>query len=176
MNDVVELPAVGKAFKKGESFATVESVKAASDVYSPVDATIVAVNAILKEGDDFELAGFEFGQLGFNAGDAFFDTFFGFALGVAGLGFEAARRVPPQQARLCVLRESDRRRRGRGRDRRMRARRGPFADLRRTLRESVRSDGEVLRLVSLQSMELCRGNAEFWPSVWRGQLVLKDAK
>ena len=30
--------------------------------------------------------------------------------------------------------------------RRMRARRGPFADLRRTLRDSVRSDGEILRL------------------------------
>jgi uncharacterized protein len=34
--------------------------------------------------------------------------------------------------------------------RRMRARRGPFADLRRTLRESVRNDGEVLRLGRLK--------------------------
>jgi uncharacterized protein len=34
--------------------------------------------------------------------------------------------------------------------RRMRARRGPFADLRRTLRDSVRSDGEVLRLGRLR--------------------------
>jgi uncharacterized protein len=34
--------------------------------------------------------------------------------------------------------------------RRMRARRGPFADLRRTLRDSVRSDGEVLRLGRLK--------------------------
>ena len=34
--------------------------------------------------------------------------------------------------------------------RRMRARRGPFADLRRTLRDSVRNDGEVLRLGHLQ--------------------------
>jgi uncharacterized protein with von Willebrand factor type A (vWA) domain len=32
----------------------------------------------------------------------------------------------------------------------MRARRGPFADLRRTLRESVRNDGEVLRLGRLR--------------------------
>ena len=32
----------------------------------------------------------------------------------------------------------------------MRARRGPFADLRRTLRDSVRNDGEVLRLGRLQ--------------------------
>ena len=34
--------------------------------------------------------------------------------------------------------------------RRMRARRGPWADLRRTLRESVRNDGEVLRLGRLK--------------------------
>ena len=34
--------------------------------------------------------------------------------------------------------------------RRMRTRRGPFADLRRTLRESVRNDGEVLRLARLR--------------------------
>jgi len=34
--------------------------------------------------------------------------------------------------------------------RRRRARRGPFADLRRTLRESVRNDGEVLRLGRLR--------------------------
>jgi uncharacterized protein with von Willebrand factor type A (vWA) domain len=34
--------------------------------------------------------------------------------------------------------------------RRMRARRGPWADLRRTLRESVRSDGEVMRLTRLK--------------------------
>ena len=32
----------------------------------------------------------------------------------------------------------------------MRTRRGPFADLRRTLRESVRNDGEVLRLARLR--------------------------
>lgn len=46
---------------------------------------------------------------------------------------EAPRRLP--------------RRRG---HRRMRARRGPFADLRRTLRDSVRSDGEVLKLGRLR--------------------------
>jgi uncharacterized protein len=34
--------------------------------------------------------------------------------------------------------------------RRMRARRGPWADLRRTLRESVRNDGEVMRLARLK--------------------------
>ena len=33
----VELPEVGSEYSKGEVFATVESVKAASDIYMPVD-------------------------------------------------------------------------------------------------------------------------------------------
>jgi glycine cleavage system H protein len=46
----VELPQVGKQFKKGDAAAVVESVKVASDVYSPLDGEIVAVNeAIVKE-------------------------------------------------------------------------------------------------------------------------------
>ncbi|GDX83344.1 glycine cleavage system H protein [Deltaproteobacteria bacterium] len=40
----VELPSVGKAFKKGDSVAEVESVKAVSGVYTPVSGKIVAVN------------------------------------------------------------------------------------------------------------------------------------
>ncbi|WP_377288898.1 glycine cleavage system protein GcvH [Rhizobium sp. SG2393] len=40
----VELPEAGASFGKGDSAATVESVKAASDVYSPVAGEIVAVN------------------------------------------------------------------------------------------------------------------------------------
>ncbi|MCF3639744.1 glycine cleavage system protein GcvH [Rhizobium sp. TRM95111] len=40
----VELPAVGASFSKGDNAATVESVKAASDVYCPLDGEIVAVN------------------------------------------------------------------------------------------------------------------------------------
>lgn len=40
----VELPEVGAAFSKGDTAATVESVKAASDVYCPLDGEIVAVN------------------------------------------------------------------------------------------------------------------------------------
>lgn len=40
----VELPAVGKALKKGGSAAEVESVKAVSDVYAPVSGKVVAVN------------------------------------------------------------------------------------------------------------------------------------
>lgn len=46
----VELPQVGKQFKKGDAAAVVESVKVASDVYSPIDGEIVEVNeAIVKE-------------------------------------------------------------------------------------------------------------------------------
>lgn len=40
----VELPAVGRALKAGEPCAIVESVKTASDVYSPVSGEVVAVN------------------------------------------------------------------------------------------------------------------------------------
>jgi glycine cleavage system H protein len=43
----VELPAVGKSFKKGDTFGVVESVKAASDLYMPMGGTIVAVNEAL---------------------------------------------------------------------------------------------------------------------------------
>lgn len=40
----VELPSVGARFEQGAAAATVESVKAASDVYAPVGGEIVAVN------------------------------------------------------------------------------------------------------------------------------------
>ena len=43
----VQLPKVGAAFKAGESFGVVESVKAASDLYLPVAGTVVAVNTAL---------------------------------------------------------------------------------------------------------------------------------
>jgi uncharacterized protein len=61
-----------------------------------------------------------------------------FAVGATGDALRRLSREAP--ARLP-------RRRG---HRRMRARRGPWADLRRTLRESVRNDGEVLRLGRLK--------------------------
>ena len=41
----VELPAVGRQVKAGEACAVVESVKTASDIYSPVSGEIKAVNA-----------------------------------------------------------------------------------------------------------------------------------
>ena len=40
----VELPAVGRQVKAGETCAVVESVKTASDIYSPVGGEIVEVN------------------------------------------------------------------------------------------------------------------------------------
>ena len=40
----VELPEVGTEYKKNEVFATVESVKAASEIYMPISGTITAVN------------------------------------------------------------------------------------------------------------------------------------
>ena len=43
----VELPKVGRAVKKGEAVAIVESVKAASDVYSPLSGEIVEVNELI---------------------------------------------------------------------------------------------------------------------------------
>ncbi len=45
----VELPDVGKKVKKGETVLTIESVKAASDVYSPVDGEVVEVNETLND-------------------------------------------------------------------------------------------------------------------------------
>jgi len=40
----VELPEVGRSYKKGEVAGVVESVKAAADLYMPVDGEIVEVN------------------------------------------------------------------------------------------------------------------------------------
>ena len=45
----VELPNVGDTVEAGNGVAVVESVKAASDVYSPVSGTVVEVNAALAD-------------------------------------------------------------------------------------------------------------------------------
>jgi glycine cleavage system H protein len=45
----VELPSVGDKVEAGNACAVVESVKAASDVYSPVSGEVVAVNAALGD-------------------------------------------------------------------------------------------------------------------------------
>lgn len=40
----VDLPTVGATFKQGQSIGAVESVKAASDIYSPVSGKVLDVN------------------------------------------------------------------------------------------------------------------------------------
>jgi glycine cleavage system H protein len=51
LGDVVylELPQVGRTLKKGEVFGTIESVKAVSELYSPVSGEITDVNASLAQ-------------------------------------------------------------------------------------------------------------------------------
>lgn len=46
LGDIVyaELPAVGKTVRQGGTFAVLESVKAASDVYAPMSGKVVEVN------------------------------------------------------------------------------------------------------------------------------------
>jgi len=45
----VELPDVGENFKQGENFGSIESVKAASDLYMPVSGEVIEVNAGLAD-------------------------------------------------------------------------------------------------------------------------------
>ena len=45
----VDLPSVGDTVSAGDEVAVVESVKAASDVYAPIDGEIVAVNEDLSD-------------------------------------------------------------------------------------------------------------------------------
>ena len=54
LGDVVylELPKVGRALKKGEVFGTIESVKAVSELYSPVDGEVTEVNAALVQNPE----------------------------------------------------------------------------------------------------------------------------
>ena len=51
LGDVVylELPEVGRSFKKGDVFGTIESVKAVSELYSPVSGEVTEVNSRLVE-------------------------------------------------------------------------------------------------------------------------------
>lgn len=46
LGDIVylELPEAGSEFKKGETFATVESVKAASEIYMPISGKVLEAN------------------------------------------------------------------------------------------------------------------------------------
>lgn len=51
LGDIVflELPEADSEFKKGETFATVESVKAASEIYMPISGKIIEVNESLVD-------------------------------------------------------------------------------------------------------------------------------
>ena len=44
----VELPEVGRSYQRGEVAGVVESVKAAADLYMPVDGEVVEVNEALR--------------------------------------------------------------------------------------------------------------------------------
>jgi len=48
----VELPDIGRKVKAGEACAVIESVKAASDIYSPVSGEIVDVNSVLTDAPE----------------------------------------------------------------------------------------------------------------------------
>ncbi len=45
----VDLPQVGASLESGKSFATVESVKAVSDIYSPVSGKVTEINTALQD-------------------------------------------------------------------------------------------------------------------------------
>ena len=48
----VELPPVGKAFVKGETMVTVDSVKAVAEVYSPLSGQVEEANKSLKDNPE----------------------------------------------------------------------------------------------------------------------------
>ena len=48
----VELPEVGATIESGDSFGTVESVKAVSDLYTPVGGEVVEVNSSLEDAPE----------------------------------------------------------------------------------------------------------------------------
>ncbi len=48
----VELPELGSALEAGEECAVVESVKAASDVYTPLTGEVVAANELLEDAPE----------------------------------------------------------------------------------------------------------------------------
>ena len=54
LGDIVflELPSAGDSFEKGETFANIESVKAASEIYMPISGKIVEVNEELVDAPE----------------------------------------------------------------------------------------------------------------------------
>jgi glycine cleavage system H protein len=60
----IELPEVGRIVEKGEELITIESPKAAADVYAPVSGEIVEVNSVLDaEPNTVNQAPYEAGWL-----------------------------------------------------------------------------------------------------------------
>ena len=45
----VDLPKVGAQVTKGQTFASVESVKAVSDIYAPISGEVSAINSLLQQ-------------------------------------------------------------------------------------------------------------------------------
>jgi glycine cleavage system H protein len=54
LGDVVfiELPKIGRQVKQGESFGTIEAVKAVSDLYAPVSGEVIAINTELEKSPE----------------------------------------------------------------------------------------------------------------------------
>ncbi len=54
LGDIVflELPENGVSFSKGDSFAAIESVKAASEIYMPISGEVIDVNTALVEAPE----------------------------------------------------------------------------------------------------------------------------
>lgn len=48
----VELPEVGQSLDKGKEFGVIESVKAASDLYSPVNGEVIEINDALEDAPE----------------------------------------------------------------------------------------------------------------------------
>jgi glycine cleavage system H protein len=49
----VDLPEVGRTLQSGDSFGTIESVKAVSELFAPMSGAVVEVNAALKDHPEF---------------------------------------------------------------------------------------------------------------------------
>ncbi len=45
----VELPAIGAKIRFGDSFGTIEAVKAVSEIFSPVSGKVIEINSMLEE-------------------------------------------------------------------------------------------------------------------------------
>ena len=48
----IELPSINKDVSAGEAFCVIESVKAASDVYSPVSGSVIDINNVLEDSPE----------------------------------------------------------------------------------------------------------------------------